>query len=79
MKKGCKEDRDRLFSVVFSDRTRGNGQKLKHRRLCLKHRETLPSLWGWPSSDKCCPERLWSLPPWRYSKAIWTWFWVWWL
>ena len=30
-------------------------------------------LWGWPNTSTCCPERLWSLRPWRSSKVIWTW------
>ena len=34
------------------------------------------SVWGWPNTGTGCPEMLWSLHPWRYSKAAWTWSWA---
>ena len=36
---GCQEDRARLFPVVPSDRTMGNGHKLKQRKLQLNRRK----------------------------------------
>lgn len=64
-----KGDGVRLFLVVPSDWTRGNGLKLEQEAIS-EHKEIHFSCWRWWSTGTDCSERL--SGPWKLSEDIWT-------
>ena len=70
-----RRQRQALFSDVQCQEKRQWAQT-KTQEVLPEQQETPFLLWGWLSTGTDCPERLWCLPPWRYSKAVWTWSWA---
>jgi len=69
LKDGGQVDGPRLFSVVSTDTTMGNGTNWNI-STSIWGETTL--LWGWGSTGTGWPERLWILFLWRHSKPVWV-------
>lgn len=62
----------RLTLKVCGVRMRNHILKLEHGNFQWDPRKSFFPLWGWLSSGRGCPGRLWTLHPWRYSIPNWS-------
>lgn len=87
---GSKHNGPRLFSLVLTDSTRGDGDELKYQKIHLKNKSCLFGggflvvvlfclvffMVRWSNTGTGCAETSWSPYPWRYSSLDWTWDWA---
>jgi len=66
-----RKDGEGLFTRVCSDRTRGNGSKLKEGRVRLDTRRKKFFTMRVVKHCPGCPEKLWMSPLWRCSRPGW--------
>jgi len=71
LKRVSQLDESRLSLLVPSDRIRGYGPKLEHRKFHMNVRKSLFTVRVTEHWNRL-PERLWSLFLWTYSKTTWT-------
>ena len=75
LKRAYKQEWQQLFTWLDSDRTRGNGFKLRQGRFRLDIRRKFFHTEWWHTGTGC-PRRLWMPHPWRHSRPGWMWFWA---
>jgi len=73
---GSREDRARLFSVVLSGRTRGNGHKSKYMSFHLHTRIDFFTVSMVKHCNMLPREAVESLNPWSFSKSDWSQSWA---
>ena len=76
LKGAYKQQGEWLFMRVDSDRTRGNGLKLRQWRFRLGIRKKFFTQRVVTHSGTGCPRRLWMSHPWRHSRPGWMWLWA---